>query len=143
MILKTKFPVKVGDIYKIEKNNSTVVSVFGYKNKEKDPAYISKKCCEEKHVDLLLTKRTGKRDHILIKDFNTFMYNHTLYRKKKKNCRHCLQVFSTEEMLKHYIKDCFEINGKQRIIIPKKCESVKFKKYERKIKSPFIVLLIF
>ena len=63
--------------------------------------------------------------------------------KNKKNCRHCLQFFSTQEMLKHYIKDCFEINGKQRIIIPKKCETVKLKKYERKIKSPFIVLLIF
>ena len=68
VILKTTFPVKVGDIYKIPKKNSIVISVFGYKNKEKYPMYISKKCCEEKHVDLLLTEKKGKRDYVLIKD---------------------------------------------------------------------------
>ena len=29
-------------------------------------------------------------------------------------------LFSTKEMLKRHIKDCFKINGKQRIIMPKK-----------------------
>ena len=49
-----KFPVKIRDIHKIEKKNSTGISVFGYENKEKHSIYVSKKCCEEKHVDLLL-----------------------------------------------------------------------------------------
>ena len=35
------------------------------------------KCCEEKHVDLLLKGENGKRQNVLIKDFNTFMYDHT------------------------------------------------------------------
>ena len=43
--------------------------------------------------------------------------------------------FSTEEMLKRHI----EINGKKRIIMPKKSEYVKFKYYESKIKSSFII----
>ena len=34
--------------------NSIGISLFGYENKEKHPIYVSKKCCEEKHVDLLL-----------------------------------------------------------------------------------------
>ena len=34
-------------------------------------------------------------------------------------CIYFLEAFSTEEILKH-IKNCFDINGKQRIIIPKK-----------------------
>ena len=50
-----------------------------------------------------------------------------------------MQAFSTEEILKLHIKDYFEINGKQRIIIPKKCEYVKFKSYDRKIKPPFMI----
>ena len=56
LILKTKFRVKVTDTHKIEKNknNSTGISVFCYENKEKRPIYVSKTCCEEKHVDLLL-----------------------------------------------------------------------------------------
>ena len=47
--------------------------------------------------------------------------------------------FSTEEILKCYIKDIFKFNGKQRIIMPKKDEYVKSKNYESKIKSLFMI----
>ena len=72
-----------------------------------------------------------------IKDFNTFMYDNTLHRGRKHFCDYCLQAFSTEG--KRHINDCFKISGKQRIIMPKKGKYVKFKNYERKIKSPFII----
>ena len=45
----------------------------------------------------------------------------------------------TEEISKCHNKNCFKINGKQRIIAPKKSEYVKFKSYERKIKSQLII----
>ena len=61
----------------MEKKDSIDISSFGYGNKEKHPIYVSKKCCEEKHVDLLLIGEEGKRHYVLIKDFNTFMYDHT------------------------------------------------------------------
>ena len=66
------------------------------------------------------------------------MYDHTLHCRRKRFCRYCLQAFSTEEILTSHIKDWFKIHGKQRIIMSKKGEYVKFKNYERKIKSPFI-----
>ena len=47
------------------------------------------------------------------------MYHHTLHHRKKHFCCYCLQAFSAKEILKRHIKDCFKINGKQRIIIPK------------------------
>ena len=50
-----------------------------------------------------------------------------------------MQAFGTKEILKRHIKDCFKINGKQKIIMPTKGEYVKLKNYERKIKSPFII----
>ena len=50
------------------------------------------------------------------------MYDHTLHRGKN------ISVF-----IRRNIKDCFKINGKQRIIMPKKGENVKFRNYERKI----------
>ena len=133
-----KFPVKVRDIHKIEKKDSIGISVFGYENKEKHPMYVSKKC-EEKEVDLLLIEEKGKKRYVCIRDFNTFVYNHTLHCRKKSFCRYCLPVFSTEEILKHHLKDSFKINGKQRIIMPKKGKYVKLKNYERKIESPFII----
>ena len=48
------FPVKIRDIHKNKSKNSIGISVFGYENKEKYPIYLSTKCCEERHVDLLL-----------------------------------------------------------------------------------------
>ena len=41
----------------------------------------------------------------------------------------CLHSFITEDILKRQIKDCFNINGKQRIIMPKKDEHIKFKNF--------------
>ena len=82
-----KFPLKIRDIHKIEKN--------AQKNK-----IVSKKCSEEKHVDLLLIGEEVKRHYVLIKDFSTFMYDHTLLRWRKRFCRYCLQAFSSEEIMK-------------------------------------------
>ena len=58
-----KFPVKIRDIQKI------------YKKKKKNSI---EQGCEEKLV-LLLIGEERKRHYVLIKDFNTFMYNHTLH----------------------------------------------------------------
>ena len=58
------------------------VSVFGYENKEKHPRYVLKKCCEEKHVDLLLIGKESKINYGLFNNFNIFKYNHTLHRRK-------------------------------------------------------------
>ena len=57
------------------------------------------------------------------------MYDHTLHLGKKHFCCYCLQAFSTEEILKHHIKDRVKINSKKCIIMPKKGEYVKFKNY--------------
>ena len=38
-----KFPAKIRDIHKIERNNSIGITVFGYENKEKHPIYYQKK----------------------------------------------------------------------------------------------------
>ena len=70
--------MKSRDIHKIEKkNNSIGISFFCYENKVKYPIYISKKSCEDKHVDLLLIGKGEKKFYVFIKDFSTFMYDHT------------------------------------------------------------------
>ena len=53
-----------------------------------------------------MTGDESKRHYIRIKDFNTCMYDHALYHGR-------IQAFSTQEILKPYIKDCFKINNKQ------------------------------
>ena len=50
---------------------------------------------------------------------------------------------SKGEILKCHIKDCLEINDKQRIIKPKNGEYVKFKNFEKNFKkSPFTIYAI-
>ena len=78
-----------------------------------------KKCREDKHVDLLLIEKGGKRHYVLMKDINTFMYYHTLYRGRNHFCHYSLQAFRTAEKLKFHVEDCFKITGKQRIKMQK------------------------
>ena len=63
----------------------------------------------KKHVDLLLLEENDKQYYVLINKFDTFMYDHNLDRRRN------LQAFSTEEILKCYINDCFKVRGKQMI----------------------------
>ena len=44
--------------------------------------FMYKKCCEEKHVYLLLIKQKRKGYYVPIEDFSTYMYNHTLHHRK-------------------------------------------------------------
>ena len=134
-----KVPVKPRDIHKIEEKNSIAISVFGYENKVKYPIHVSKTCCEDKHVDLLLIGEGDKKYYVFTEDINTFMYNHILNYGRKHLCRYCLEAFRTAEKLKYHIKYRCKINGKQTIKMPKKGEYIKFKNYEGKIKSPFII----
>ena len=128
----------------MKKNYSIRISVFDCENKEKHPIYVPKKCCEEKHIDLLLIGEAGMSRHVLVKVFDVFMYDHTLlHGGGKHSCHYCVQPFSTEEISKRHIKDCFKTNGMQMVIIPKNDKYVKFKNYERKIKSLFIIYIDF
>ena len=76
---------------------------------KKNSVYVSKKCREDGHVDFLLI-REGEKKHYVIKDFNTFMYDHTLHCGRKYFCCYCLHAFVREEILKRHIKVCFKIN---------------------------------
>ena len=53
------------------------------------------------------------------------MYDHSLHRGRKDFCLYRLHACITEEILKRHIKDCFKINSKQTIKVPRKGEYVK------------------
>ena len=90
-------------------------------------------------INISLKGEEGKKHFFIIKDLNTFMYDNTLPRWRKHFCTYCLQAFRAEEKLKYHIKDWFNIDVKQKIKIPKEDESIRFKNYQGKIKSPFMI----
>ena len=63
----------------------------------------------------------GKRNYVLIKDFNTFMYNHTLHRGRKHVCHCCLKAFSTKGILKCHVKDMLKIDLKLMVSKEVRC----------------------
>ena len=75
-----KFQSKLETFTKLQKNFFINISIFRYENKEKYPIYVSKKCFEETHVDLLLKGEKGKMHYVFIMDFNTSLYNQSLHR---------------------------------------------------------------
>ena len=103
----------------------------------KYPIYVSKQLFDEKHVESLLIG--GEKKHVLINDFNRFIYDYSFHRERKHLCRYYLYAFITEKILKRHIKDSFKINGRHTTKMPKKGEHVKFKNFEIKIKSPLMI----
>ena len=75
--------------------------------------------------NILLKGKKGKRNCVLIKDFNTFMYNDFTSWKKHFCC--------SKEILKRHFIDCFKTNGKQRIIMLKKVNTLNSKTVKEKL----------
>ena len=105
-----KFPVKIRDVPKIGKKNSIAISVFGNEIKRIYPIYVSEKCCQEEHVNLVLIAQR-KKHCVLVNDFNRLMYDHSLHRGRKHF--RVYYTFITEEILKVQIKDFYKINDKE------------------------------
>ena len=59
--------------------------------------YLCVKNTFKRHIDLLLIEEKEKKHYVLIKDFNTIMYDHILHCERKHFRRYCLQTFSTAE----------------------------------------------
>ncbi|CAH3192683.1 unnamed protein product [Porites evermanni] len=81
-----KFPVSAKDYTKIEQHNENV-------------------------LHLLLIAEGEKQHYVLIKDFNSLMYNKTKHKARKHFYMYCLQCVSTEEILTKHKENCLVING--------------------------------
>ena len=134
-----EFPVTTKKYNKIEKQNEININVFGYENKQPYPIYISKEKYE-KHMELLLITEDENKHYVLIKDFNRFMYNQTKHEHKKHFCMHCLQCFSSEEVLNNHKNNCIQVNGEQAIKMPNKNNNtLKFNNFHKQQPVPFVI----
>lgn len=67
------------------------------------------------------------------------MRNHTKHPGTKEFCMHCLQAFSTKEVLAKHKENCLSINGGQGIQMPKKGSKVQFQDHHRQMPVPFVI----
>ena len=90
-----EFPLSQRQYNKIEKQNDIRINVFGYEKGQPFPIHISKEEFENQ-MNLLLITKNEKKHYVLIKDFNSFMYNQSKHKERKHFCMYCLQCFSSE-----------------------------------------------
>ena len=91
-------------------------------------------------MNLLLITKDNNKHYVLIKDFNSFMYNQTKRKERKHFCIYCLQCFSSETILLNHVNNCLKINGKQAISMPKEGENIlKFNNYNKQLPVPFVI----
>lgn len=77
---------------------------------------------------------------MLIKDFNSLMYNKTKHKERKHFYMHCLQSFSTEEILTKHKENCLVINVEQAIRMPQKGKNIlQFQNHHKQMPVPFVV----
>ena len=133
------FPVMQKQYNKIEMQNNIRINVFGYEKGQPFPIHISKEEFENQ-MNLLLIIKNERKHYVLIKDFNSFMYNQSKHKERKHFCMHCLQCFSSERILANHIKNCLKINGNQAINMPKKDENIlKFNNFHKHLPVPFVI----
>ena len=134
-----EFPVTTKQYNKIEKQNEININVFGYENKQPYPIYISKEK-NDKQMNLLLITENENKHYVLIKDFNTFMYNKSKHEHKKHFCMHCLQCFSSERVLNNHKDNCIQVNGTQAVKMPTEDNNIlKFNNFHKQQPVPFVI----
>ena len=57
--------------------------------------------------------------YVYIKDFNRFMFHKTKNKNKKWFCKHCLQYFSSKNVLIKHKENCLSIDGKHLVKLEK------------------------
>ena len=88
---------------------------------------------------LLITENENKRC-VLIKDFNSFMYNKTKHNERKHFCMHCLQCFISERVLSDHKDNCITVNGTQAVKMPDKDNNIlKFNNFHKEQQVPFVI----
>ena len=133
------FPLSQNHYNKVKKQNSIRINVFGYENGQPFPIHISKEKFEDQ-MNLLLITEDEKKHYVLIKDFNTFMYNQSKHKERKHFCTYCLQCFSSERILANHVNNCLTINGAQAINMPKQGENIlQLNNFHKQLPVPFVI----
>ena len=91
-------------------------------------------------TNLLLITENDNKHYVLIKDFNSFMYNKTKHKERKHFCMHCLQGFSSERVLNNHKDNCIQVNGTQAVKTPDKDNNIlKFNNFHKQLPVPFVI----
>ena len=98
------------------------------------PLYISNKICD-KTCNLILIEN----HYVWIKDFNKLMNTQSKDSHKLFFCYYCLQLFTSENILKNHTEVCLKINGTQKVKMPCKNKNIFFLNYHKQLMASFVI----
>ena len=105
MILKTSnFQSKWETSRKSKKSIALALAFLVMKITKNIQSMYQKYVVKKKTCWLIIDRGRNKKHYVLINDFNRFVYDHSLYRRRKYFCRYCLQAFIREKILKIILK---------------------------------------
>ena len=138
-----KFPLRVKDIRKFEKQNPNLplINVFSVnENNKVYPLRINQKDWQ-KTIDLFLYSDGEKQHYSLIKNFSRLIRSQLTKDTTKQIfiCKKCLNHHTKEELLEKHMKYCGN-NETALIRMPtKKNNIIKFKRHFKKLPLPFVI----
>ena len=133
-----KTPVNKQDLPRIEIQFNISINIFSHSNSDIYPIPITNSTAV-KHIDLLITSNSETNHYVWIKNFNRLCFNITKHTTKKFFCKHCIQHFASESMLKKYMENCIVLNKCQSIEMPAEGTVTKFKSFRETLKIPFVI----
>ena len=136
---RIEFPVATKHYGKIEEQNSININVFGCENKQFYPIYVSKECNEDVLNQLLITK-DEKKHHVLIKDFNSFMYNKTKHEHRKFFACIAYNVLVVKRYLPNKRPTAWLLTASRLLGCHKKSNNIlQFQNFHKQMPEPFVI----
>ena len=134
-----EYPVSLKDINKFEKKNPSIsITVLGHE----ESVYLLRisKCVDREHnIILMLIEENEVKHYCLVKSISRLLSSQVTKANRKENfCLRCLNPFWCQEALSKHQEYCDE-NESVKIELPKEGTMLKFKKYYKGDKVPFII----
>ena len=137
-----KFPVKKTQIDLFEKNNPEyTVNVLGYSGPVGvHPIRISKHYTSDRTaINLLLMSYENKHHYVLVNNMSRLVGMQTNKHKTKSYiCLNCFNTFSIKKSFEQHTEFCLS-NEAVKICMPKEGTTIKFDKFGKALKVPFVI----
>ena len=133
------FPTPLQQVYRFERQNPYSINVYGWDGKKVYPLRIGKIDKDKPCINLLLLSNEETNHYCWIKNMSALTASqYNKHKGKRFICDYCCNSFQREESLQKHEEYCSNHKA-VRVRMPEKGTKLVFKKYNRRMRVPFIV----
>ena len=133
------FPTPLEQISRFERQNPYSINVYGWNGTRVYPIRVGKKDKDKQCINLLLLTNNDNQHYCWIKNMSALTASqYNKHKGKRFICNYCCNSFQREESLQKHEEYCSNHKA-VRVRMPEKGTKLVFKKYNRRMRVPFIV----